>query len=483
MVHIAIIMDGNGRWAKQRGLSRIEGHQAGLHTFQTVALHAAQKGIAFLTVYAFSIQNWSRPSTEVKGLFTLANECFSRMETFQKADIRVRIQGVLDLYPRAVQKTIQEAVQKTANNKGMVLTIALSYGGREEIVETANQLCQSGSTTPVTLASFESAINPDGIPPPDLIVRTSGEFRVSNFLLWQSAYAEYYITETLWPDFTPAHFDEALQSLASRSRRFGNVENAMSFSIPTEDTIDSLVRTLWKLAETCMDPESQTEFRKYKDNQVLRKKYGEYWKMALWEPHSPTNSCVPSNLWERLEPFYRGTGSELYAREWSKWLSFVSWLQTSHSIPLSRMQSDSPLDLFRLLKPWISEDAEELLKEHLIELPHELRNVFVRALGSCDLADPCLVAQSLFYVLYPFLHSFVGSKTIGWLSVMLACIVGTCEDARRHTALLELAIQDLKPYTTGILAKLKTGLVYLFLFRNGPISQTQLLRYLYAILE
>lgn len=227
--HIGIIMDGNGRWAKARSLPRNVGHKKGTDALTAIVRHAAKIGIQYLTVYAFSTENWKRPEEEVSGLFKLLREYLSNAERYSKDNIRVRLIGERARLPEDVRVKAAEIEQRTGRNTGMVFNIAFNYGGREEIVHAAKALVakvQSGEITDlnaVTEQDFAALLYTAGQPDVDLIIRTSGEQRISNFLLWQGAYAEYVFVDALWPDFTPSRFDEALESYASRHRRMGGI--------------------------------------------------------------------------------------------------------------------------------------------------------------------------------------------------------------------------------------------------------------------
>lgn len=226
-VHLAVIMDGNGRWAQQRMLGRIVGHQRGAETVKMVVEQASLLGIKYLTLFAFSTENWSRPALEVRALMTLLKK-YIRLETarMMRKNIRYNVIGNRSDLPVDVNETLDEAIHKTAGNTGMVLTLALSYGGRQELCQAASRLVQDAiagklSTDTITTELFESYLDTGGLPDPDFLIRTSGEMRISNFLLWQLAYTELYFTDTNWPDFTINELHKALAEFQSRERRFG----------------------------------------------------------------------------------------------------------------------------------------------------------------------------------------------------------------------------------------------------------------------
>lgn len=227
--HIAVIMDGNGRWAQKRHLPRVAGHRQGTQSARTTIETCARLHIEALTLYAFSVENWRRPKTEIEFLMQLLREYLRReMPLIQRNNIRMRFLGRPDELPEGVQKDTREAVGATARNTGMVLSIALNYGGRAEIVDAMNAILAErnghGSGNAVTEEVLSRHLYTANLPDPDLLIRTSGEMRVSNFLLWQIAYAEIFVTETLWPDFNRAKLLAALLEYQKRERRYGGID-------------------------------------------------------------------------------------------------------------------------------------------------------------------------------------------------------------------------------------------------------------------
>ena len=224
--HVAIIMDGNGRWAAQRHLPRVEGHRAGIESVRDTVECAARLGIQVLTLYAFSVENWKRPVSEVSTLMMLLKRYLrSELNTLLKNDIRFKVVGRMEDLARDVQQELRAAEEKTARNRGMLFNIALNYGGRAEIVEAARKLIAGGiRAEDVDEAAFANQLYTAGQPDPDLLIRTSGEMRVSNFLLWQIAYAEIWVTDTLWPDFRKRHLLEAVLAYQKRERRYGGIK-------------------------------------------------------------------------------------------------------------------------------------------------------------------------------------------------------------------------------------------------------------------
>jgi undecaprenyl diphosphate synthase len=224
--HVAIIMDGNGRWAGKRFLPRIEGHRAGVSAVRETVESAARLGVEVLTLYAFSIENWKRPRHEVWTLMNLLKEFLRReIRTLIDNDIRLRVLGRWRELDPSVVATLEEGLEKTASGRRMVFNIALNYSGRCELVDAVRKLIAAGAVDrPVDEAAISNALETAGQPDPDLLIRTSGEMRVSNFLLWQIAYTEIVVTPTLWPDFRLRHLLEAIVAFQSRERRFGGID-------------------------------------------------------------------------------------------------------------------------------------------------------------------------------------------------------------------------------------------------------------------
>lgn len=227
--HVAVIMDGNGRWAQQRGLPRIKGHQQGVDTLKSLLRTCHDWGIGALTAYAFSTENWGRPHTEVDFLMTLFERVLRQeIAEMHEGGVRIQFVGNLRSLPMSLQTEIDRAVQQTCHNTGIRFTVATNYGGRQEIVAACQAIAtqvQLGKLAPEDIdeALFSHHLYTADLEDPDLLIRTSGEMRISNFLLWQLAYAEFYVTDTLWPDFNPIEFHQALGDYQRRHRRFGKV--------------------------------------------------------------------------------------------------------------------------------------------------------------------------------------------------------------------------------------------------------------------
>ncbi|HYL65405.1 MAG TPA: isoprenyl transferase [Candidatus Methylomirabilis sp.] len=229
--HVAVIMDGNGRWAQQRHLPRVAGHRSGTKSARVTIETCARLKIEALTLYAFSVENWRRPKTEIDFLMQLLREYLRKeMPLLQKNKIRMRFLGRIEELPLGVQRDVRDAMEQTSGNDGMVLCVALNYGGRAEIVDAMNAILaerngHSGGSA-ITEETLARHMYTQGLPDPDLLIRTSGEMRVSNFLLWQIAYAEIFVTDTLWPDFNRARLLEALVEYQKRERRYGGIGDA-----------------------------------------------------------------------------------------------------------------------------------------------------------------------------------------------------------------------------------------------------------------
>ena len=225
--HIAIIMDGNGRWAKKRHLPRIAGHRAGIRAVRQAVEACARLGVPYLTLYAFSVENWKRPHTEIKLLMDLLREYLKKeIAELNRQNIRLGVIGRIDELPKLVQRDLENALEKTQTNKGLRLTLALNYGARAEMVDAVRALAEkfrNNGSLDINEETVSQYLYTREMPDPDLLVRTSGELRVSNFLLWQIAYAEIWVTETLWPDFTQNDLFQAIVDYQRRERRYGGL--------------------------------------------------------------------------------------------------------------------------------------------------------------------------------------------------------------------------------------------------------------------
>jgi undecaprenyl diphosphate synthase len=218
--HVAVIMDGNGRWAKQRGLPRLLGHRAGAESVRETVRLSGEWGIKALTLFAFSTENWARSTDEVRGLMALLARTLRReADELDKNGVRLRTIGRIESLPASVQKSLHQTMDRLKNNRGVVLTLALNYGGRQEIVDAAKAVVSAGKE--LTEESLSEHMQTAPLPDPDLLIRTSGEYRLSNFLLWQCAYTEIHVTPTFWPDFRRDAYLAALQDYQRRQRRFG----------------------------------------------------------------------------------------------------------------------------------------------------------------------------------------------------------------------------------------------------------------------
>ncbi len=228
--HIAIIMDGNGRWAKQRSLPRVEGHREGARIIESIALHCVDLGIESLTLYSFSIENWKRPQAEINALMHIHSEhLVSIRPTLMKNNVRLLHLGRVEGLPESVRRDLTDTMEMTSANTGMKLALALNYGGRAEIVDAVRKIAREYKNGDLDLENIDEKCVSDhlygaGLADPDLLIRTANEMRISNFLLWQVSYSEFYVTKTLWPNFKTTSVEEAIVAYAKRSRRFGAIE-------------------------------------------------------------------------------------------------------------------------------------------------------------------------------------------------------------------------------------------------------------------
>ena len=222
--HIAIIMDGNGRWAKKRSLPRTAGHIAGAKTFKNIARYCNKIGLNYLTVYAFSTENWKRPKDEVDGIMNLLRDYLKDAENFKDENIKVKFIGNLEPLADDIKALIKKNEDGSKNATGLNLNIAINYGGRDEITNAVKDIINEGiKAEDITEDTISEHLYTKGMPDPDFIIRPSGEYRLSNYLIWQSAYAEYWFSDILWPDFTTKHLDKAIEDFNKRNRRFGGV--------------------------------------------------------------------------------------------------------------------------------------------------------------------------------------------------------------------------------------------------------------------
>ena len=227
--HVAIIMDGNGRWAKKRNMPRVKGHYEGMQTVKKITKYASKLGIKYLTLYAFSTENWARPKEEVSYLMDLPEKMFtSFMPELMENNVKVEVIGVVEKLPENTRKAVEDAIEQTKNNTGLKLIFALNYGSKDEIVTAVKRIAQGATNNEYKVEEIDEQLISDNLftkdtPDPDLLIRTSGEQRISNFLLWQIAYSEFIFTKVAWPDFVEEEFYKALLEYQSRDRRFGGL--------------------------------------------------------------------------------------------------------------------------------------------------------------------------------------------------------------------------------------------------------------------
>jgi undecaprenyl diphosphate synthase len=223
--HIAIIMDGNGRWAKKRGLPRIAGHRAGVENIRRILTECVEQGVRYLTIYAFSTENWSRPSAEVEGLMRIFSEFLDReTHSLHEQGVQIRHLGSMNGVSPTLRRKTEAALELTRDNQRITLCVAFNYGGRADIVQAVHAILAEGvAPEAITEECVSEHLSTGGMPDPDLIIRTSGEWRLSNFLIWQAAYSEYWVTPAYWPDFSPELLRQAIDEYGQRERRFGGL--------------------------------------------------------------------------------------------------------------------------------------------------------------------------------------------------------------------------------------------------------------------
>lgn len=226
--HVAIIMDGNGRWAQKQGVKRLFGHQNAIEAVRNVTEGCAELGVNHLTLFAFSTENWERPKLEVDGLMSLlVNTIKNELKTLSENNIKLKSIGAIDKLPQQTQKSLQKAIEATSSNTGMELLLALNYSGKWDLIQAVNKIVKT-TNDPIHASDLEEQLSTSGIPDPELLIRTSGEMRISNFMIWQLAYAEFYFTDVLWPDFRKKDLHQAIISYQRRERRFGKTSDQVS---------------------------------------------------------------------------------------------------------------------------------------------------------------------------------------------------------------------------------------------------------------
>ena len=221
--HVSFIIDGNGRWAQKRGLPRLMGHRKGMQAVEDTIKNLVEFKIPYASFYCFSTENWKRDNEEVNGLFQIFRDYASRLDSFKEKNVKVLVFGDMTKFPEDMQKSLKDLIEATKNNTGLTVMLCLNYGGRDEITMAVNKLLKSGKKE-VTKEDISNSLYSAGIPDPDLVIRTSGENRVSNYMLWQIAYSELYFPKTYWPDFDRSEFIEALWAYSKRNRRFGGLK-------------------------------------------------------------------------------------------------------------------------------------------------------------------------------------------------------------------------------------------------------------------
>ncbi len=472
--------------------------------------YASKKRIDYLTVYAFSAQNWSRPTDEIRGLFTIVNNSLREMEEcFRTHNIRVRIQGFLDVYPTHVIRTIQHIVETTAKNTGMVFTIALSYGGREEIVEAVNTLVQDGCSN-VTIKTLNAAINPEKIPNPDLILRTSGEFRISNFLLWQCAYAEYYITNTLWPDFCEKDLDDALESYGQRHRRYGKIDTGVdAYKFPDHTTLYNLIA---KILDASKHVTQTPNVQSYTANRFLHQKYKAQIESVLREPMENTSHAIAKEAYVTAKKLDDAQPESFYQDIYS-WVDFTFFIDTliddyhiKHEVFSELVENEETMnmmDIYRAIchqfpaekRDWILHEA----KEKMYKL-NDTHFAVYKQIAKYDMHDHDYILRILnfFYHLYPLFHSYMHVESLCMCAILLT-LIDDIEDkqSQNFESLVPLHVletilsmeKDVKENMGNpIYQKIRVALIYLTQFLFTKTGDTffhdgRIFRYIQGVLD
>ena len=486
-MHLAIIMDGNGRWATQKGLSRLEGHKKGSETLKNISLYCSDKkrNVDYLSVYAFSVQNWGRPKEEIFALFSLIRSYFNDIETLNKRNIRIRTQGYIEIYPKDILDTIKNAVNLTKNNTGLILTIVLSYGGREEIVDAINEMITDGFTN-INMNNLSSYIEKDKVPNPDLIIRTSGEFRTSNFLLWQSAYSEYLFTDIYWPDFTEKELDNALALYTKRSRRFGLVDASTTDALPNANALPNEDQCRFFIEQIINKRQQDTSrVDRYKEKSLLRSKYFNIINNMLIEN---TLTDAPEIVSKEAEQFGRKVipnkpeSFYMHINTWTEWIFLTdniideNNLKNKNQTELKNINLDdlTIVDMHKLFRKYIkSAETEETLKTKMFELNSRdisLYKCIIRNDIKCDYISRIIV---FFYIIFPILENILSTDMICLIAIM-STILDDIEDGDNEipfdiyqvleSVLISFEQNDSIQVNNSITIKMKTALIYLILF-------------------
>ena len=508
-MHLAIIMDGNGRWATNKGLSRLEGHKKGSETLKNISLYCSEKkrNVDYLTVYAFSVQNWGRPKEEIFALFSLIKTYFNDIELFNKRNIRIRTQGYIYIYPKDILDTIKNAVNITKNNTGLTLTIVLSYGGREEIVDAVNEMITDGINN-INMNNLSCYIEKDNVPNPDLIIRTSGEFRTSNFLLWQSAYSEYLFTDTYWPDFSEKELDNALELYCKRSRRFGLVDTRAVIAI-TENALQNEEHCRFFI-EQIINKKQQDTLRvdRYKEKSLLRSKYFNIINNMLIEN---TLTDAPEIVAKEAEKFGRKlipNKTESFYKHintWTEWIFLTDNIIDENNLKI-KCHNDfkniilddlTIVDIHKLFRKYIkSDEIEETLKTKMFELNAKDISLY-KCIIRNDIKRDDYISRIIvfFYIIFPILEDILSMDIICLIAIM-STILDDIEDGDNEipldiyevleSVLISFEQNDSIQVNNSITIKIKTALIYLILFslqrtnheKNKKITFSMLFNYL-----
>lgn len=521
-MHLAIIMDGNGRWSEKRGLTRINGHKAGSETLTEIALYCAKKEIAYLTVYAFSVQNWGRPKDEISGLFFLIRLYFGDVDLFLTANIRIKIQGYIDIYPDEILDVLKTAVNLTKNNTGMVLTIALSYGGQEEIVQAVNKIIQAGHKT-ISTKTLAAYIDKETPPPPDLVIRTSGEFRTSNFLLWQSAYSEYLFLDIFWPEFTEEHIDQAIEIYAKRSRRFGLTPATAALQknatriFPDETLCQTLILDL--ITPVPVPAATTAYIDRYRNNTILREKYFGTLTMLLNSTATAiTPDTLAENITQEIITLYKKVDPDISNKTDEFYSNIYAWFELVFFLKIMFREKKKDIDHTAFLDDFESSDFLTIIDIHQLFCKHVIFSVeegdkFKKLLIKLNNPDiilyKCVLRHALCHVLQDHAVSAVLQLLYMFLPIIssmppnIMCLISTMlylvdvekvhdnnEKDNTILFLLNHLIEKIEEnnfniVTDALITKIKTAFVYFILFqlKSPQKKQTQNENTLHTLLK
>ena len=495
-MHVGIIMDGNGRWAVKKGLPRTQGHTKGMERLTEIILYCSRKDniINYLTMYAFSVQNWGRQIKEINCILWLIEYILRDTKIFEEANIKIRVEGYINIYPKKILDLLKNIENKTKNNTGLFLTINLSYGGREEIVDAVNEIISLGITS-TTQVELSTHIEKAGIPDPDLIIRTGGEYRVSNFLLWQSAYAEYVFLDLMWPDFTTMELDKALDIYSKRTRRFGLVKNIKEdekYIIPDENKYRIYIEKI--LNSKFLKP---VLIEKYTDDSFLSTKYFTIINDILLEntKENPLKTTETLKLTHKLFP---NKPDHFYKRiqVWGEFIFLIDSIINSNgiqnSIGLKQINTKeiNIVDIHKLFGKYIdSDETNDQFKRNLFDLGPQDISLYKHIVQNYIKCDKISAIMSCFYSILPIFDGFLNTKVVCLIASIIVIFnednVKTNQESIFESILGEFEKESL--FCSNCPITIKESLRYLILFYlkhndKNKITLNILFQYLQIIL-